>query len=188
MKVCGTFLQGWVKVGVGDITREPVDVIVNAANTLLLGGGGVDGAIHAAGGSAILEDCKQLRASKFPDGLPTGDAIATSAGKLPAKWVIHTVGPIYGRNPGREAELLRACYWNSLVLARDLGASTIVFPAISTGVYGYPQELAAEVVARTLATIQPSLPSIKEVNLIFRTEADAEKFLKFAQFPELAKT
>lgn len=177
MKQKATFLQGWIQVVVGDLTLVAADVVVNAANSSLLGGGGVDGAIHRAGGPAILEDCKQLRQSKFPDGLPTGMAVATSAGKLPARWVIHTVGPVFGLCAGKEPELLRSCYWNSLALARELGATSIAFPAISTGAYHYPMDLAAKVVSETLTAIQPSVPGIKQVFLVFHTEDAAMDFL-----------
>lgn len=121
----------------GDITDQAVDVIVNAANSSLLGGGGVDGAIHARGGPQILAECRALRASDYPDGLPVGAAVATSAGQLPAQWVIHTVGPIHGRG---DAAQLRDCYASSLRLAADLGAQSIAFPLISAGAYGWPQD------------------------------------------------
>jgi O-acetyl-ADP-ribose deacetylase (regulator of RNase III) len=128
----------------GDITEQAVDAIVNAANSTLLGGGGVDGAIHRRGGPAILEECRVIRAGQYPDGLPTGRAVATTAGDLPARWVIHTVGPVYAavENP---AELLASCHVESLRAADELGAKTVAFPAISTGVYGYPVEEAAPV-------------------------------------------
>jgi O-acetyl-ADP-ribose deacetylase (regulator of RNase III) len=128
----------------GDITAFPADAIVNAANNGLLGGGGVDGAIHRAGGPAILAECRRIRADLLPNGLPTGQAIATTAGNLPARWVIHTVGPIYRGSPD-DAELLALAHRTSIALARDLGARSIAFPAISTGVYGYPLELAAPI-------------------------------------------
>jgi O-acetyl-ADP-ribose deacetylase (regulator of RNase III) len=128
----------------GDITEQAVDAIVNAANSTLLGGGGVDGAIHRRGGPAILEQCRAVRVEQHRDGLPTGQAVATTAGDLPARWVIHTVGPVYAavENP---AELLAACHVESLRVADELGAKTVAFPAISTGVYGYPIEEAAPV-------------------------------------------
>ncbi len=161
-------------VKVGDITREEVDAIVNAANSSLLGGGGVDGAIHRAGGPAILEACREIRATTHPDGLPTGEAVITTGGKLPARHVIHTVGPIYGREGGEEPRLLAACYRNSLALAARHALATIAFPAISTGVYGYPKDAAARV---ALAAILESLEkhdAIEEVRLVFFSAADAE--------------
>src|SRR6058998_191559 len=126
----------------GDITDERVDAVVNAANSSLLGGGGVDGAIHRKGGSAILKECREIRRTAHPEGLPTGKAVATSAGNLPARWVIHTVGPVFSKSEDR-SHLLASCHTESLRLADELGASTVAFPAISTGVYGYPLELAA---------------------------------------------
>ena len=128
----------------GDITAFPADAIVNAANNGLLGGGGVDGAIHRAGGPAILAECRRIRADLLPEGLPTGQAVATTAGHLPAQWVIHTVGPIYRGSPD-DAELLASAHRSSIARARELGARSIAFPAISTGVYGYPVELAAPI-------------------------------------------
>jgi O-acetyl-ADP-ribose deacetylase len=119
----------------GDITREKVDAIVNAANSSLFGGGGVDGAIHKRGGKAILAECRKLRDSTYPNGLPPGQAVATTAGKLDAKWVIHTVGPIYRRG---DAETLRSCYRESLRVAAELGAHSVAFPLISAGAFGWP--------------------------------------------------
>jgi O-acetyl-ADP-ribose deacetylase (regulator of RNase III) len=121
----------------GDITRMRVDAIVNAANSSLFGGGGVDGAIHKRGGKAILAACRQLRDKDYPDGLPAGQAVATTAGKLDAKWVIHTVGPIYRRG---DAETLRSCYTQSLRVAAELGAQTVAFPLISAGAFGWPTD------------------------------------------------
>jgi O-acetyl-ADP-ribose deacetylase (regulator of RNase III) len=128
----------------GDITTQAVDAIVNAANSTLLGGGGVDGAIHRAGGPEILAACRQLRQTRYLDGLPTGQAVATTGGRLPARWVIHTVGPVYSATDDRSS-LLGSCHSESLRVADDLGARTIAFPAISTGVFGYPLDLAAPV-------------------------------------------
>src|SRR5437773_5267034 len=123
-----SFLKGRVIVKVGDLTEEDVDAIVNAANSSLLGGGGVDGAIHSKGGPTIVAECKQIRAEQCPDGLPTGNAVITTAGELPAKHVIHTVGPIFGSHDGREAELLADCYRNSLELAVSHSLTTVAFP------------------------------------------------------------
>jgi O-acetyl-ADP-ribose deacetylase len=121
----------------GDITDQRVDAIVNAANSSLLGGGGVDGAIHRRGGPAVVAECRQLRAQTLPDGLPPGQAVATTAGNLTARWVIHTVGPVYGQG---DVETLRSCYRESLRVADDLGAESIAFPLISAGVYGWPAD------------------------------------------------
>jgi O-acetyl-ADP-ribose deacetylase (regulator of RNase III) len=179
------FLNGRVTVAVGDITRESTDAIVNAANSSLLGGGGVDGAIHRAGGSEILAECQELRRTRYQAGLPTGEAVITRAGKLPARFVIHTVGPIYGKNSGRDALLLESCYIRSLTLAAENKLHTIAFPAISTGVYGYPKKEAAIVASnavREFLTSNPLSNLIHEVRFIFFSTADAEEFLKYQQF------
>ncbi|HJP66125.1 MAG TPA: O-acetyl-ADP-ribose deacetylase, partial [Actinomycetota bacterium] len=128
----------------GDITQAQVDAIVNAANSSLMGGGGVDGAIHRRGGPEILQECKRIRAERYPSGLPTGQAVATTAGRLPARWVIHTVGPVYAKSEDRSG-LLASCHVESLRVADEVGARTVAFPAISTGVYGYPVAEAAPV-------------------------------------------
>ncbi len=130
---------------IGNITDQETDVIVNAANSSLLGGAGVDGAIHSKGGAKILEECKRLRANEWPDGLPTGNAVITSGGNLKAKFVIHTVGPIWRGGVYDEAKLLRRAYWNSLKLATTKGLKSVAFPSISTGAYGYPIEEASRV-------------------------------------------
>ncbi|MFC9503492.1 O-acetyl-ADP-ribose deacetylase [Streptomyces sp. NPDC057002] len=146
----------------GDITRESVDAIVNAANSSLLGGGGVDGAIHRRGGPAILEDCRKLRASHYGKGLPTGQAVATTAGDLDARWVIHTVGPVFDATEDRSA-LLASCYRESLRVADELGARTVAFPAISTGVYGYPMEEAAGIAVDTVRTARTDVEEVRFV-------------------------
>jgi O-acetyl-ADP-ribose deacetylase len=128
----------------GDITEQDVDAIVNAANHTLMGGGGVDGAIHRRGGPEILAECKKLRESRYPDGLPTGQAVATTAGRLKARWVIHTVGPTYAESKDK-SQLLADCFRNSLRIADELGASNVAFPAISTGVYRWPVDDAARI-------------------------------------------
>ena len=121
----------------GDITEQRVDAIVNAANSSLLGGGGVDGAIHRRGGPEILAECRRLRDGELSAGLPAGQAVATTAGRLPARWVIHTVGPVYSRSADR-SQVLASCYAQSLRVADELGARTVAFPAVSAGVYGWP--------------------------------------------------
>jgi O-acetyl-ADP-ribose deacetylase (regulator of RNase III) len=128
-----------IEIVEGDITEQRVDAIVNAANSSLMGGGGVDGAIHRKGGPDILAECRALRAARFGGGLPTGEAVATGAGKLPAKWVVHTVGPVYHGPAEADTELLRGCFRNSLRIAGELGAGSIAFPLISAGSYGWPE-------------------------------------------------
>jgi len=146
----------------GDITTQSVDAVVNAANASLMGGSGVDGAIHAGGGPSILEECRALRRDRYPDGLPTGDAVATGAGDLAARWVIHTVGPIYGRNKD-DAALLSSCYRRSLEVADEVGAGSVAFPAVSTGVYGYPKVEAAKI---AVDTVLGSPTSVSEVRFV----------------------
>lgn len=165
-------------VKVGDITREDVDAIVNAANRSLLGGGGVDGAIHRAGGPEILTACKELRATRYPHGLPVGQAVITPGGQLGARHVIHTVGPVYGHHDGQEAQLLAACYENSLAIAAEHALRTIAFPAISTGIYGYPREEAAVVVNEALQRALRRHEQIAEVRLVFFSPDDARIFLR----------
>lgn len=171
------FFEGRLVVKAGDLTDEEVDAIVNAANSTLLGGGGVDGAIHRRGGPAILEECRVIRATRYPDGLPTGEAVITTGGDLATKHVIHTVGPIYGMNGGRDAELLAACYRNSIELAVEKRLLTIAFPSISTGTFGYPKHEAAPVVYRTVSEQLEQYKEI-EVRLVFFSEHDANGFLK----------
>lgn len=132
-----------------DITTLEVDAIVNAANSTLLGGGGVDGAIHRAGGPEILVACRELRATSLPDGLPAGQAVATTAGRLPARWVIHTVGPVYAKTIDK-SETLAACYRSSLRVADDIGARSLAFPTISAGVYGWPMDDATRIAVETV--------------------------------------
>ncbi|WP_433792367.1 O-acetyl-ADP-ribose deacetylase [Actinoplanes sp. CA-252034] len=139
----------------GDITVQQVDAIVNAANSSLLGGGGVDGAIHRRGGPEILAETRMLRASKYGRGLPTGEAVATTAGRLPARWVVHTVGPVFSAEEDRSG-LLRACYANSLRVADGLGAETIAFPLISAGIYGWPVDDAVSQALTVLGAARPA--------------------------------
>jgi O-acetyl-ADP-ribose deacetylase len=152
----------------GDITDQHVDAVVNAANSSLLGGGGVDGAIHRKGGPAILEACKEVRRSRFPDGLPTGQAVATTAGELPSRWVIHTVGPVYDR-VDEPAQLLAACHVEALRVADELVARTVAFPAISTGVFGYPVQEAASVAINAVRDARTSVDEVRFV--LFDDEA-----------------
>ena len=177
-----TFHGGRVKSITGDITVQEVDAIVNAANSMLMGGGGVDGAIHRAGGPSILEECREIRRTQYPGGLPTGEAVITTGGLLPARHVIHTVGPIYGREGGREAELLAAAYRNSLALAAAHALGSVAFPSISTGAYGYPREEAAAVASRSIAEFLDEDETVKEVRLVFFSQRDMEVFLRNHQF------
>ena len=146
----------------GDLTTQGVDAIVNAANRSLMGGGGVDGAIHRAGGPSILAECQEIRRTTFPDGLPTGRAVATGGGNLPARWVIHTVGPVYAASPDPAGELA-ACHTGSLRVADELGARTMAFPAISTGVFGYPVGEAAGV---AIAAVRGAETEVEEVRFV----------------------
>jgi O-acetyl-ADP-ribose deacetylase len=176
------FLDGRVIVKFGDITEEKTDAIVNAANSTLLGGGGVDGAIHNKGGVRILEECQIIRAEKYPKGLPTGEAVITSGGDLKAKFVIHTVGPVYGMNNGQDASLLAASYGNCLSLAVENNLQTVSFPSISTGAFGYPKHEAAEVSSAAIKSFLADNQSDLQVYLVFFSAADAEKFIKHQVF------
>ena len=176
------FLGGRVVVKIGDITREETDAIVNAANATLLGGGGVDGAIHQRGGNRILEECRAIRQNQFPEGLPTGEAVITSGGNLPARYVIHTVGPIYRMNNGRDAELLANCYRNSLALASENDLRTIAFPSISTGAFAYPKSEAAAVASKAIEQFLFSNKSVEQVRLVFFSEPDAFSFIEHQAF------
>lgn len=158
-----TFVQG-------DITEQSVDAIVNAANSSLLGGGGVDGAIHRKGGPEILAACRELRAGHYGKGLPTGQAVTTTAGRLDARWVIHTVGPVWQRTEDRSA-LLASCYRESLRVADELGASTVAFPAVSTGVYGWPMDDGARIAVHTVRTTNTAVTEVRFV--LFSEEAYA---------------
>ncbi|AZS84038.1 O-acetyl-ADP-ribose deacetylase [Streptomyces griseoviridis] len=151
----------------GDITRQSADAIVNAANSSLLGGGGVDGAIHRRGGPEILAACRALRASHYGKGLATGQAVATTAGALDARWVIHTVGPVWSATEDRSA-LLSSCYRESLRIADELGARTVAFPAISTGVYGWPMDDGARI---ALDTVRTARTAVREVRFVLFDDA-----------------
>lgn len=146
----------------GDIVTQQVDAIVNAANHQLLGGGGVDGAIHRAGGKAILQECRRIRMERYPNGLPTGQSVATTAGQLPARWVIHTVGPTWAKTKDKSA-LLRSCYTTSLAVADELGATTIAFPLISSGVYRWPKEDAIRQALRALHSAETAVTTVTVV-------------------------
>jgi O-acetyl-ADP-ribose deacetylase (regulator of RNase III) len=146
----------------GDITALEVDAIVNAANSSLLGGGGVDGAIHRRGGPEILAECRELRAGRYRDGLPTGDAVATTAGRLPARWVIHTVGPVWSKRDDRSA-LLESCYRRSLEVADELGAASVAFPAVSAGVYRWPMDDAARIAVETVRATPTAVTLVRFV-------------------------
>jgi len=151
-----------IELVLGDITEQRVDAVVNAANSSLMGGGGVDGAIHRRGGPAILNACRDLRAAKYGSGLPTGQAVATTAGDLPARWVIHTVGPVYTLREDR-SELLVECHRNALAVADELGAESVAFPAISTGVYGWPMDSAARIALETVRETETAARLIRFV-------------------------
>ncbi|MEV5184910.1 O-acetyl-ADP-ribose deacetylase [Streptomyces werraensis] len=156
----------------GDITRQRADALVNAANSSLLGGGGVDGAIHRRGGPDILAECRALRASRYGRGLPTGQAVATTAGRLDARWVIHTVGPVHSTAEDRSA-LLASCYRESLRVADELGARTVAFPAISTGVYRWPLDDAARIAVETVRTTDTA---VEEITFVLFDERAYEAF------------
>ncbi|MFF1635751.1 O-acetyl-ADP-ribose deacetylase [Leifsonia sp. NPDC058248] len=159
-----------IEIVTGDITDERVDAIVNAANSSLLGGGGVDGAIHRRGGPAILEATRELRATTLPGGLPTGQAVATVAGDLDAKWVIHAVGPVWSATEDR-TELLQNAYRSSLRVARELGAATVAFPAISAGVYGWPMDDAARIAVSTVrAVLAASFGPVEKVRFVLYSD------------------
>jgi O-acetyl-ADP-ribose deacetylase len=163
-----------IEIVVGDITEQRVDAVVNAANSSLLGGGGVDGAIHRRGGPAILEACRALRAGRLAAGLPTGQAVATTAGKLPARWVIHTVGPIYSAHEDR-SHLLASAFRESLRVADELEASVVAFPAISAGVYGWPADDAARI---ALTAVHAASTSVVEVRFVLFSRAMFDEFDK----------
>ncbi|MFJ8697889.1 O-acetyl-ADP-ribose deacetylase [Streptomyces ardesiacus] len=160
----------------GDITLEHADAIVNAANSSLLGGGGVDGAIHRRGGPAILAECRRLRAGHLGKGLPTGRAVATTAGDLDARWVIHTVGPVYSGSEDRSA-LLASCYRASLRVADELGARTVAFPAISTGVYRWPLDDAARI---AVETVREADTAVEEVRFVLFDDRAHQAFAAYA--------
>lgn len=165
--------------GPADITKESTDVIVNAANSYLAGGGGVDGAIHRAGGPSILQECQRI-IGKI-DRLAAGKAVMTTAGRLGAKYVIHTVGPRYIRASKEEAETLASCYRESLRLADDHQIASIAFPSVSTGAYGYPVHEAAEIAVNTIVEMLPTLDNVKQVRFILFDIATCKAYLRAAE-------
>lgn len=165
----------------GDITEIDADAIVNAANPSLMGGGGVDGAIHRKGGSKILEECKSIRATEWPDGLPTGKAVMTSGGNLKAKYVIHTVGPIWHGGASSESELLSDAYCNSLKLAVSKGLKTIAFPSISTGAYGYPIQSASRIALKAVKEFLESKNRLDMVMFVLFSKYDFEIYKQAAK-------
>jgi O-acetyl-ADP-ribose deacetylase (regulator of RNase III) len=177
-----SYLNGRVVVLTGDITQEKVDAIVNAANSTLLGGGGVDGAIHNVGGQAILDACREIRRTQYPQGLPTGEAVITTGGNLPARFVIHTVGPVKGIDRANEAKQLANCYRNSLKLAVENDLTTIAFPSISTGAYGYPKDEAAAISSKAIKEFLESDDKLKAVRLVFFALRDLQKFIEHQKF------
>jgi O-acetyl-ADP-ribose deacetylase (regulator of RNase III) len=179
LAIDGTLCAGGrVVVATGDITELAVDAIVNAANSALMGGGGVDGAIHRAGGIEILKACKAIRASRFPAGLPTGEAVITTAGDLPARAVIHTVGPVWHGGSAGEDELLAKAYRSTLEIAAGNKLNEIAFPAISTGVYGFPRARAAQVVHRTLLEFVGKNDFPRTIYLVFFSASDSDLYLQ----------
>lgn len=162
----------------GNIVSVKADAIVNAANSSLLGGSGVDGAIHKTGGSAILEECREIRRSRYPDGLPTGQAVVTTAGDMKASYVIHTVGPVWHGGSKNEAELLKQCYLNSLNIAKKKAVKTIVFPAVSTGVYAYPKNLAAQISLKSVISFIDENEYPEKVFMVFFRKSDMDIFLE----------
>lgn len=170
----------WIEAVVGDITTQEVDAVVNAANSSLLGGGGVDGAIHRAAGGELLEQCRHLRRTSLPDGLPTGRAVATEAGRLAASWVIHTVGP--NAHAGEtDPQLLASCFTSSLDVAQQVGADSVAFPAISAGIYGWPMERVAEIAVHAVESWRNASPdaSPQSVRFVLVDQAAKEAFSRW---------
>jgi O-acetyl-ADP-ribose deacetylase (regulator of RNase III) len=171
--MCGTLAVVDITLVRGDITEQDVDAVVNAANSSLLGGGGVDGAIHRRGGPAILEACRALRAAELPDGLPPGQAVATTAGNLPARWVIHTVGPVFSKAEDR-SDVLVSAYRESLRVAEELGAARVAFPAVSAGVFGWPLDDAARIAVQTAR--DHDAVSVREVRFVLFNQQTYDAF------------
>ena len=170
-----------IRIVQGDITEQNTDAIVNAANSSLMGGGGVDGAIHRKGGPKILEECKRIRENTWPDGLPTGKAVITTGGNLKARYVIHTVGPVWHGGKHGERELLAEAYKNSLKLAVSKGLKTIAFPSISTGAYSYPIEKASKIALKTVQEFLEKENNLNEVLLVLFSKPDLETYEKAAK-------
>jgi O-acetyl-ADP-ribose deacetylase len=166
-------------VGPADITKETTEAIVNAANSSLMGGGGVDGAIHRAGGPSILEECKRIVAKIGK--LPVGRAVLTTAGRLPAKYVIHTVGPVYSGGKQHEAETLASCYRESIKIADDHAIRSLAFPAISTGAYGYPVPEAATVAIKAVIDVLPGTTHVNLVRFVLFDVADCKAYVRAAE-------
>ncbi|QXJ24018.1 O-acetyl-ADP-ribose deacetylase [Actinomadura graeca] len=163
----------------GDITQQQVGAVVNAANSSLLGGGGVDGAIHRRGGPAILDECRRLRAAQYGGGLPTGQAVATTAGELPAQWVIHTVGPVYSPSEDR-SDQLASCYRESLRVADELGVDSIAFPAVSAGIYGWPVNDAARI---AVTTVRSTPTQVSDARFVLFTPEAYDAFERATALP-----
>jgi O-acetyl-ADP-ribose deacetylase (regulator of RNase III) len=180
-----SFLDGRVIVKVGDITEEEVDAIVNAANSTLLGGGGVDGAIHDKGGPQILAECREIRRIAYPDGLPTGEAVITSGGELPARHVIHTVGPIFGRHGANETNLLAKCYENSLRLAANEGLGSSRFRRYLQGHMATPNMKQRTFSSKAISSFLDTESKVTEIRLVFFSEPDAQTFLRHASLRTL---
>jgi O-acetyl-ADP-ribose deacetylase (regulator of RNase III) len=176
------FLNGLVEAVKADITEQTTDAIVNAANSSLMGGGGVDGAIHRKGGPEILEECRNIRKTKYPEGLPPGEAVSTLGGNLRAKWVIHTVGPVWHGGSGGEDETLRNAYLNSLSEALRLGCKSVSFPSISTGIYSFPRKRAAKIVSEALKEFFESGNPVLKVFLVFYSDEDYRIFIDNQSF------
>jgi O-acetyl-ADP-ribose deacetylase len=171
-----------IEAVLGDITRQRVDAIVNAANSSLLGGGGVDGAIHRAAGPALLEECRRLRATTHPDGLPVGDAVATGAGRLAARWVIHTVGP--NRHTGQtDPQLLASCFRRSLEVARSVGAASLAFPAVSAGIYGWSPTDVAQIATGTVDAELQARGNVTLVRFVLFDETVHQAFVTALEGP-----
>jgi O-acetyl-ADP-ribose deacetylase (regulator of RNase III) len=179
IQIISSFFQERIIICTGDITTLEVEAIVNAANSSLMGGGGVDGAIHRVSGPELLVECKKIRETSYPHGLPTGQAVLTKAYHLPSRFIIHTVGPVYSENSRQNSStLLKDCYANSLSIATQQGINSLAFPAISTGIYGYPKEEAAKISFKTVSEYLSLEKVPAKVYFVFFTSGDAQIFLQ----------